>query len=181
MLKKGVSQWASCQIRKIAGYACSGNAGNIFPTTTGQRSRHASRNVRGARAVMHDGVANWRWWGSRWWGKRSRHSRRMRNPWFYVSAKRPMMIELICFSLYSRWWNFTGLFIIQGPNFQLYSVNCLQHWCLCTLLKGYMEIGDIYTVKFLLKENCVMTNTRYSKLINIKMRLFFAAFGCLVS
>ena len=23
--------WASCQIRKIAGYACTGNAGNIFP------------------------------------------------------------------------------------------------------------------------------------------------------
>ena len=28
---------------------------------------------------------------SRWWGKRSWHSRRMRNPQFYVSGKRPMM------------------------------------------------------------------------------------------
>ena len=28
---------------------------------------------------------------SRWWGKRSRHSRRMRNPQFYVSGKRPML------------------------------------------------------------------------------------------
>ena len=27
---------------------------------------------------------------SRWWGKRSRHSRRMHNPQFYVSGKRPM-------------------------------------------------------------------------------------------
>ena len=27
---------------------------------------------------------------SRWWGKRSRHSRRMRNPQFHVSGKRPM-------------------------------------------------------------------------------------------
>ena len=27
---------------------------------------------------------------SRWWWKRSRHSRRMRNPQFYISAKRPM-------------------------------------------------------------------------------------------
>ena len=27
---------------------------------------------------------------SRWWGKRSRHSRRMRNPQFYVSGKRPI-------------------------------------------------------------------------------------------
>ena len=29
---------------------------------------------------------------SRWLGKRSRHSRRMRNPQFYVSGKRPMKI-----------------------------------------------------------------------------------------
>ena len=28
---------------------------------------------------------------SRWWGKRSRHSRRLRNPQFYVSGKRPML------------------------------------------------------------------------------------------
>ena len=25
--------WASDQIRKIAGYACAGNAGNVFPAT----------------------------------------------------------------------------------------------------------------------------------------------------
>ena len=38
-----------------------------------------------ARAVMHVGIANpWRR------GKRSRHSRRMRNPQFYVSRKRAM-------------------------------------------------------------------------------------------
>ena len=39
-----------------------------------------------ARAVMHAGIAN-----LRWWGKRSRHSRRLRNPQFYVSGKRPMI------------------------------------------------------------------------------------------
>ena len=48
-------------------------------------SRHASLHVRHARAVMHVGIANL-WWR----GKRSRHSRRMRNPQFYVSGKRPM-------------------------------------------------------------------------------------------
>ena len=37
---------------------------------------------------MHVGIANPRW---RW--KRSRHSRRMRNPQFYVSGKRPMAID----------------------------------------------------------------------------------------
>ena len=53
--------------------------------TASQRSRHASRHVRHARVVMHVGIAH-----SRWRGKRSRHSRRMRNPQFYVSGKRPM-------------------------------------------------------------------------------------------
>ena len=48
-------------------------------------TRHASRHVSDARAVMHVGIAN-----PRWRGKRSRHSRRIRNPQFYVSDKRPM-------------------------------------------------------------------------------------------
>ena len=30
--------------------------------------------------------------GSRWWGNRSWHSRRMHNPLFYVSGKRPMWL-----------------------------------------------------------------------------------------
>ena len=42
-------------------------------------------HVRYARAVMHVGIANP---GRR--GKRSRHSRRMRDPQCYVSGKRPM-------------------------------------------------------------------------------------------
>ena len=40
------------------GCACVGNAGNVFPVTAGKRSRHASRHVRHARAVMHAGIAN---------------------------------------------------------------------------------------------------------------------------
>ena len=54
--------------------------------TVGSRSRHASRQVRHARAVMHVRIAN-----PRWWGKRSRHSRCMRNPQVYVSGKRYMV------------------------------------------------------------------------------------------
>ena len=42
------------------GCACAGNAGNVFPVTAGKRSRHASRHVRHARAVMHAGIANYR-------------------------------------------------------------------------------------------------------------------------
>ena len=67
--------WASYQIHKIAGCACAGNTGNVFPATAGYRSRHASRHVR----------------HTRWPGKRSRHSRRTRNPQFYLSGKRPMV------------------------------------------------------------------------------------------
>ena len=50
--------WASCQIRKIAGCACAGNAGNVFPAPADKRSPHASRHVRDARAVMHAGIAH---------------------------------------------------------------------------------------------------------------------------
>ena len=32
-----LSSWASCQIRKIAGCACAGNAGNVFPSGRLQR------------------------------------------------------------------------------------------------------------------------------------------------
>ena len=82
--------WAFYQIRKIASCACAGNAGNAFPPLTSketaiQQSRHASRHVRDARAVRHVGIAN-----PRWRIKRSRHSRRMRNPQFHVSDKRPV-------------------------------------------------------------------------------------------
>ena len=79
--------WASCQIGKLRFCACAGNAGNVFPATVGLRSRHESRHVRDARDVMHAGIANGSFLGSRRWRKRSRHSRRMRNPPFYVSGK----------------------------------------------------------------------------------------------
>ena len=82
--------WASCQILKIAGCACVGNAGNVFPSP---RVSHPD---------MHHGSCEthvpWCMPGSltsglllnRWRGKRSRHSRRMRKPQVYVSGKRPM-------------------------------------------------------------------------------------------
>ena len=41
------------------GCACAGNAGNVFPVTTGKRSRRAPRHVWHARAVMLAGIANW--------------------------------------------------------------------------------------------------------------------------
>ena len=82
--------WASCQIRKIPGYAFARNAGNVFPATADKRSRHASRHVHHARAAMHDGIANWRLSLKSVAGETFQHSRRLRNPQFYVSGTRPM-------------------------------------------------------------------------------------------
>ena len=51
---------------------------------------------------MHVGIAN-----PRWRGKRSRHSRRMRNPQFYISAKRPIVIiglSVQSVRLCTRWY-----------------------------------------------------------------------------
>ena len=56
--------WASWQIRILADWACAGNAGNVLPATSG-----------------------FLW--SQWRGKRSRHSKCMNTPHFYVSSKRP--------------------------------------------------------------------------------------------
>ena len=53
--------------------------------TYSYRSRYASWHVRDARAVMHVRIAK-----PRWRGKHSRHSRRVRNPKFQVSGRRPM-------------------------------------------------------------------------------------------
>ena len=56
----GTTLLASYQIRKIACCVCAGNARNVFTATRGLRSRHASRHVCDARAVMHAGIANLR-------------------------------------------------------------------------------------------------------------------------
>ena len=56
----------------------------ISKETASWGSRHASRHVRDARAVMHVGIAH-----LRWRGKRSRHSRRMRTRNFTYLARGP--------------------------------------------------------------------------------------------
>ena len=63
----------------------------ISKETDSWRSRHASRHVRHARAVMHVGIAH-----LRWRGKRSRHSRRMRTRNFTYLARGPLK-TLFCF------------------------------------------------------------------------------------
>ena len=102
--------------------------------TASCRSRHASRHLRVARAVMHVGIAK-----PRWWGKRSRLSRRMRNPQFYVSGKRPM--EEYCWTLMGRYRALFQILLVSlmaqqsGPMGHLWSrlilhvsVNILSMW-----------------------------------------------------
>ena len=81
--RKSCLPWASCQICKIAGCACS----RIPACITTRAVTHVPWCMPGSptRGFL------WR----RWWGKRSRHSRRIRNPQFYVSGKRPMKENLI--------------------------------------------------------------------------------------
>ena len=85
-------QWASYQIRKIAGFASAGNAGNVFPMTDFKWSHQLTIPVciraRASRAVIHARIASPRWQGKR--------SRCMGNPQCYVSGKRPMVLWPIC-------------------------------------------------------------------------------------
>ena len=81
--------WGPCQIRKIPGYACTGNAGNVSqpPRVSDPGMHHGTcvTHVPWCRPGKLTGGFLW----SRWRGKRSRHSLRMLNPQFYVSGKRP--------------------------------------------------------------------------------------------
>ena len=70
---------------KIAGCACAGNAGDVFPATAGYRSRYVW--------CMPGSLTSGFLW-SRWRGfPVYRHSRRMHNPQFCVSGKRPVCIH----------------------------------------------------------------------------------------
>ena len=88
--------WASCQIGKLAGCACAGNAGNVFPPPTWKETHQlaipvciTARASRTCRDACRDRYPTGR-------GKRSRHSRRICNPQFYVPGKRPMSYILDC-------------------------------------------------------------------------------------
>ena len=80
----------SYQIHKIAGWACAGNAGNVFPATDYRGNRwltiptcitaRASRTCLDACRDRYPAVT----------GKTFPGSRRMHNPHFYVSGKKHM-------------------------------------------------------------------------------------------
>ena len=85
--------WASCQIREIAGCACAGNTGKVFspPLRVSDPDMHHGTCVTHVPWCMTGSLTSGFFW-SRWRGKRSRHSRRIRNPRFYVSGKRPIVL-----------------------------------------------------------------------------------------
>ena len=83
--------WTSWQIRKIAGCACAGNAGNVFPASAGKRSdMHHGTCVMHVPWYMPGSLTRGLLW-SRWRRKRSRC---MRNLQFYVSDKRPVTMNV---------------------------------------------------------------------------------------
>ena len=89
----GLETWASCQILKIGVGHAPGMPGTFSPP-----SRISDPDMHHGTCVTHvpwcmlgSLISGFLW--SRWRGKHSRHSRRMRNPQFYVSGKRPMNPE----------------------------------------------------------------------------------------
>ena len=87
--------WASCQVHKIAGCACAGNAGTFSPAprVSYPDTHHGTCVTHVPRYMPGSLISGFLW--SRWRGKRSWHSRRMRNPQFYVSGKRPMAMASV--------------------------------------------------------------------------------------
>ena len=88
--------WASCQIRHIAGCACAGNAENFSqpPRVSDLDMHHGTWVTHMPRCMPGSLTSGFLW--SRWRGKRSRYSRCMWKPQFYVSSKRSMACFPLC-------------------------------------------------------------------------------------
>ena len=85
-----LSAWASYQIRKIAGCACAGNPGKVFPPPrVSDPDMHHGTCMTHVPWCMPGSLTSGFLW-SRCRGIRSLHSRRMRNRQFCVSGKRPI-------------------------------------------------------------------------------------------
>ena len=91
--------WASCKIRKIAGAHAPGMPGTFSPSPqVSDPDMHHGTCVTHVPWCMPGTLTGGFLW-NRWRGKRSRHSRRMRNLQFYVSGKRPMMLDIRAFGV----------------------------------------------------------------------------------
>ena len=99
--------------------------------TASWQSRHALRHVRHARAVMHVAIAS-----PRWCGKRSRYSRRMCNPQFSISGKRP--ITNWCCETQSKYHITTSQTNISIPPLTVFEI--IGQECLISLTP---EVGNL--------------------------------------
>ena len=87
--------WAHYQIRKIASAHAPGMPGTFSPPPrVSDPGMHHETCVTHVPWCMLGWLTNYFLW-RRWRGKRSRHSRRMHNPKFCVSGKRPVRSALI--------------------------------------------------------------------------------------
>ena len=82
------------RIRKTEGCACAGNAGNVsLPPRVSDPDMHHGTCLTHVPWGMPGLLTSGFLW-NQWRGKHYRHSRRMLNPQFYVSGKRPMIMTL---------------------------------------------------------------------------------------
>ena len=96
-----VMAWTSCQMRKVIGCACAGNVGDVFPPprVSNPDMHHstcigACQDRQLAVSFIVDGGGN-----------HTRHSRRMLNPQFYVSGKRPI-VDRFPLTLFKNNWSY---------------------------------------------------------------------------
>ena len=106
---------ASCQIRKIVGCACTGIPGTLSPPPwVSDPDMHHGTSVTHVPWCMPGSLTRGFLW-NRCRGKLSRHSRRMRNPQFYVSGKRFMAYTSVDINAY---WNKLQLKGVETPRKQ---------------------------------------------------------------
>ena len=99
------NQWASWQVRKIAGCACAGNAGTFSPPQRiNDPDMHHGTYVTHVLWCVPGSLTSIFLW-SRCREKCSRHSRRTRNPQFYVSGKRPMVQDDLLQPVSGLWYH----------------------------------------------------------------------------
>ena len=71
-------------------------------------------------------------------GKRSRHSRRMRNPQFYISGKRPIAIMLTTSCYIGLWYN------SKSSPMNWWSILCSQYFSLSPIFVAYNAITFLW-------------------------------------
>ena len=122
-----IVEWACCQIRKIVG--CMHQEYRTFspPTRVSDPDMHQGTCVTHVPWCMHGSLTNGFLW-NRWRGKRSRHSRRMRNQWFYICGKR-----LIASGAFED----MGKFNNQATTTKLYKLRSVQNTGTCHPGQGW--------------------------------------------